>query len=103
MFVTGDIGRIVYEPDPQENAGLILWTGHEETGLSHCLSSIGYAVRVLTNWGIKGARGNNLECMAIGAGRCVWEFHWQEVTGKLRNTSMIRSDALAERIRKNSA
>lgn len=99
MYVTGDIGHIVYEPDPVEKAGRIVWTGHEETGLSHCLSSIGYAVRVLENWGIKGAHGENSECMALGGSRCVWEFRWDEATGNLRNTTQIRSDALAERIR----
>lgn len=99
MFVTGEIGRIVYEPDPVEKAGRIVWTGHEEAGLSHCLSSIGYAVRVLGNWGVKGAQGANIECMALGGSRCVWEFRWDAVTGNLRNTTQIRSDALAERIR----
>ena len=103
MFVVGDIGRIVYEPDPQEDVGRIIWAGHEETGLSHCLSSIGYTVRVLNNWGVKGAAGANIECMATGGSRCVWEFRWREATGKLRNTSQIRGDALAERIRKYTA
>lgn len=103
MFMTGEIGRLVYEPDPQEDAGRMVWTGHAESGLSHCLSTIGYSVRVLTNWGVKGAQGANLECMATGDNRCVWEFRWREATGKLRNTSQIRGDALAERIRKNTA
>ena len=101
MYVTGEIGHIAYEPDPNEDRGQILWTGHEVTGLSHCLSCIGYAVRVLNNWGVAGAQGANLECLAAGGSRCAWEFRWREATGKLRNTSLIRGDALAERIRKH--
>ncbi len=101
-FVTGETGVIAYVFDPGESTGRIVWSGHEESGLSHCLSTIGYAVRVLGNWGVKGAQGANLECMALHDSRCVWEFRWGEITGKLRNTSMIRSDALAERIRKQS-
>jgi hypothetical protein len=102
LFVIGDIGTIRYEPLAEQDAGRITWEGQEESGLSHCLSSIGYAVRVLHNWGVKGAAGANLECMAMGHTRCVWEFRWEEATGKLRNTTQIRSDALAERIRRIS-
>ena len=103
LFVVGTIGVVRYEAGPEENTGRIVWEGHTESGLSHCLSSIGYAVRLLQNWGVKGAVGANLECMALGHARCTWEFRWQEATGKLRNTTQIRGDALAERIRRISS
>lgn len=98
--LAGEIGAAEYLPDDNGSGGRIVWKGHPESGLSHCLSSIGYATRVLQNWGVKGANGANLRCMHLGHPECVWGFVWESVTGHLRSTRQIKSDALAERIRK---
>ena len=90
QYLKGDIGKIHYEPAGKFR-GRLVWTGHTQTYHSHCLTSIGYIVRLLENSGITGAAGRNVECRADGHARCVWEFGWREVTGMRRATHSFKA------------
>lgn len=80
QYLTGEIGTARCEMVTPRH-GRIIWEGHKESYLSHCLSTIGYFNRLLETSGVTGVRGDNTECLAKGDKRCVWDFHWDLVTG----------------------
>jgi hypothetical protein len=90
QYLKGYYGEIVYET-AGEMGGRIIWQGHNETYLSHCLSSIGYIARLLENSGVTGAAGRNAECLVHGHARCVWEFTWTGVTHVRRPTEAFKA------------
>lgn len=90
QYLKGGIGTARFEP-VGSLGGRILWEGHDETYPSHCLSNIGYVVRLLENSGVTGASGRNAECKAGGGARCVWEFSWTGKTGLRRATESFRA------------
>ncbi len=89
QYLSGDIGTARHEL-VGGRGGRLIWEGHGETYLSHCLSSIGYFVRLLENSGVTSVRGDNMECLAKGHKRCVWEFRWDEVTG-IRSSQKMKA------------
>ena len=101
QYLVGDIGIAAYEK--LERGGRIVWHNHRETGRNHCLSSIGYSMRLLENHGVTGVTGRDAECLLRGGKRCVWEFGWQSATGSIRSTSAIRADALQQAIKRQSS
>ena len=100
QYMVGNIGVAAYEKS--ERGGRIIWSGQEETGRNHCLSSIGYSTRLLENHGITGAAGRDGECLTRGDARCVWEFSWQVATGSVRSTGAIKAEAIQQAIKRKS-
>jgi hypothetical protein len=89
QYLSGDAGSARYEM-LDLHSGRIIWEGHKESYLSHCLSSIGYFIRLLEISGVMGARGENTECLAKGDKRCVWDFKWEAATG-VRHSRIMKA------------